>query len=368
ELGAAAVRELDYTVESRPSAPTADELAAAIAGTPPEGAVASQSADAPTQIAELASQITAAASTDGERAVLLQNWLRDPERFDYDLNAPEGTGYDSLVSFLFTERRGYCVHFAASMALMSRQVGIPARVAVGFTTGAPQADGSFVVTSHNMHAWPELYFAGLGWVRFEPTASVGAKPDWTELPEPAEQSAPSPTPTPTTEPSPVPQPDQETADDTESDEQSGLTAIDWRWPAGVVGALLLLVGPGLARALLRRHRLAATTPETRVDGAWRELRASAIDLGLDWPDLTPRQLAGASWPGLNTAGRQGLRRIALLVERRDYSPGLPGDVSVADDVRLVTEQWRASRNRWRQLWTRVVPRSLLMDVRWPWAE
>lgn len=368
QAGAAAVRNLSYSVESRSSEPTAEQLATAIAGTPPEGTVASEApAEVPAQIAELAHQITADGQSDGERAVLLQNWLRDPERFSYDLDAPEGTGYNALVGFLFTERRGYCVHFAASMALMARQVGIPARVAIGFTTGTEQDDGSWLVTSHNMHAWPELYFAGLGWVRFEPTASVGNEPAWTDLPAPAEQSAPAPSPTPTAEASPSPQPGEQPPDDTPT-EQPETLPIDWRWLAGIGGVLLMLLASGLLRAAQRARRLAEGPVEAKVGGAWRELQASAIDLGLGWPELTPRQLAGASWPGMDADGRQALRRIALLVELRDYSPGLPDDVSVAGDVAAVTDQWRASADRWTRLWTRLVPRSLLMNVRWPWSE
>ena len=78
--------------------------------------------------------------------------------FSYSLTLPTGSGYDVLTHFLFTEHAGYCMHFSASMALMARIAGIPSRVAVGFTPGTRQDDGGWEVTSHNMHAWPELYF------------------------------------------------------------------------------------------------------------------------------------------------------------------------------------------------------------------
>ena len=76
------------------------------------------------------------------------NWLNDPARYTYDLNAPEGTGYEVLVNFLFNDRRGYCIHFASSMALMAKAVGIPPRVAVGFTAGTQQADGTGAFTTN----------------------------------------------------------------------------------------------------------------------------------------------------------------------------------------------------------------------------
>src|SRR5690606_36499419 len=66
-------------------------------------------------------------------------------------------------------RRGDCEQFAASMALMARIIGIPSRVAMGYTPGSEVRPGEWVVRSRDAHAWPELYFQGTGWVRFEPT-------------------------------------------------------------------------------------------------------------------------------------------------------------------------------------------------------
>ena len=152
-----AVAGLSYSVDSLLAQPDADELANATADSIDDTGLDD---DVPSEIIDLAHQITDGAQSDGAKALALQNWLNDPARFTYDLNAPEGTGYEVLVNFLFNDRRGYCIHFASSMALMAKAVGIPARVAVGFTAGTQQADGSWLVTSHNMHAWPELYFAG----------------------------------------------------------------------------------------------------------------------------------------------------------------------------------------------------------------
>ena len=55
------------------------------------------------------------------------------------------------------------------MALFARLLGIPARVGMGYTAGSQLADGSWVVQTKDAHAWPELYFDGVGWLRFEPT-------------------------------------------------------------------------------------------------------------------------------------------------------------------------------------------------------
>lgn len=370
ETGPQALANLNYTVDSHIVEPTAQQVAAAVAGTPPEGTVAVEvPAGVPTVIADLARQITAEADTDGRKAIALQDWLRDPERFSYTLDAPPGAGYDSLVNFLTRDFAGYCVHFAGSMALMARVVGIPARVSVGFTPGTRQADGSWLVSSHDMHAWPELYFSGLGWVRFEPTVSVAAPPSWTEVSEPDAEPTPEAEPTPGFEASPTPQAPEPSAEPTEGPgtPTSG-RAIDPAWLPGILGVMLLLAAPGLFRLGLRRSRLQATGSSEQVSGAWRELRATAVDLGLGWPEATPRQIAEAPWPGLDAEGRAALRRVCLLVERLHYSPGLPEQLEVADDVALVAGQWLIGVSGWTRVWTRLVPRSLGMDVRWPWRD
>ena len=70
-------------------------------------------------------------------------------------------------------KRGYCQHFAGAMALMLRFLGIPARVAAGFTSGKRE-DGGWTVTDHNAHAWVEVWFPGYGWLAFDPTPGRGA--------------------------------------------------------------------------------------------------------------------------------------------------------------------------------------------------
>ena len=70
-------------------------------------------------------------------------------------------------------KRGYCQHFAGAMALMLRFLGIPARVAAGFTSGKRE-DGGWTVTDHNAHAWVEVWFPEYGWLAFDPTPGRGA--------------------------------------------------------------------------------------------------------------------------------------------------------------------------------------------------
>ena len=123
--------------------------------------------------------VTAEAANRFDKAVALQDLFRS--EFEYSLTkGPEGSGVDDLEAFLTPGnggRVGYCEQFAASMAVMARVIGIPARMAVGFLKPRSIGDGVWEYSAHDLHAWPELYFDGFGWVRFEPTpgnSAIGA--------------------------------------------------------------------------------------------------------------------------------------------------------------------------------------------------
>ena len=106
--------------------------------------------------------------------VALEAWFRSSGEFTYDEMPPVGAGAPPLVSFVTAQRRGYCQHFAGAMALMLRYLGIPARVAAGFTTGLYNADASeFTVADTNAHTWVEVWFEGYGWLPFDPTPGRG---------------------------------------------------------------------------------------------------------------------------------------------------------------------------------------------------
>jgi transglutaminase-like putative cysteine protease len=106
-------------------------------------------------------------------AIALEAWFRTGD-FTYDETPPVVNGPPPLVSFVTTTRRGYCQHFAGAMALMLRYLGIPARVAAGFTTGLYDADsGEWTVADTNAHTWVEVWFDGYGWLPFDPTPGRG---------------------------------------------------------------------------------------------------------------------------------------------------------------------------------------------------
>lgn len=123
------------------------------------------------QITRIAQEWTAAAQTDFDRIMAIQDRLRGPD-FEYSLDVASRSDGDALVRFLTVDRRGFCQQFATAMAALLRSLGYPARVAIGFTQGSPDADtGEWVVTTDNAHSWVEVRFPDYGWLAFEPTPS-----------------------------------------------------------------------------------------------------------------------------------------------------------------------------------------------------
>ena len=128
---------------------------------------------------------TARLTTTFEKGLALEYWFRETGGFVYDLDVEgKGHGDDFLASWLFDDsaentsyRRGYCEQFATSMAVMTRTLGIPTRVVLGFTPGDLVGVDEVVVRDNNAHSWVELWIPSQGWVSFDPTPrSDGANP------------------------------------------------------------------------------------------------------------------------------------------------------------------------------------------------
>jgi hypothetical protein len=124
---------------------------------------------------EEARRVTSAADTPYEAAVLLETWFRQAGGFTYDEQPPAPFGgTPPLVDFVLSTKRGYCQHYAGAMTLMLRLLGVPSRVAVGFTSGTYDADkGEWTVKDTNAHAWVEVWFPRYGWIPFDPTPGRG---------------------------------------------------------------------------------------------------------------------------------------------------------------------------------------------------
>jgi hypothetical protein len=120
---------------------------------------------------EQARRVTASTTTPYGATLALERWFRSTGGFSYEEEPPRAQG-PPLVDFVLRTKRGYCQHFAGAMAVMLRLLGVPARVAVGFTSGS-RREGVWTVTDHQAHAWVEAWFDGWGWLPFDPTPGRG---------------------------------------------------------------------------------------------------------------------------------------------------------------------------------------------------
>ena len=162
----------DFTVTSLKLQPTPDQLRALGTPAPPAdpGSVETPLGMSPL-ISERALDWTQGASTMYDRVLAIQNHLLDPLSFTYDTTVPAVEGSTAMVNFLYHSHRGFCQQFSSAMALLLRSIGIPARVAVGYTAGKQDAHAlnTWHVTTDNLHAWVEVLFPTYGWLAFEPT-------------------------------------------------------------------------------------------------------------------------------------------------------------------------------------------------------
>jgi transglutaminase-like putative cysteine protease len=379
-----------YAVSSLVVMPTSRQLGQAPA---PRGDLTREytrlPASLPDVVERTAERVTRGAANDYERAVKLQDWFASEGGFRYDTTVTSGTGTAAIERFL-KDREGFCVHFSSTMAAMARTLGIPARVAVGFTPGTVQADGSVSVGLRDAHAWPELYFEGVGWTRFEPTPSRGSTPSYTrpDVPSPDASDPALPTEDASAVPTAAPSTSETCPAQERQQGQCGASAApgavdsaDPGTPAGVValwllGALVVLAIPLLPmlwRLRARARRLgssggrAAADATARVMAAWRELTDTAWDHGIV-PDesQTPRKTAArvVRLGGLDGPAAAAAHRVAGAVEQVLYAPGPRSAAAAAEDVREVRAGLWASAGRWGRLRAALAPRSAIRVI---WA-
>ncbi|MFG3001810.1 transglutaminaseTgpA domain-containing protein [Streptomyces sp. NPDC048340] len=350
------VQGAQYTVRSLLLRPTAEQLQTAPAPNPAIRDEFTKLPDnLPPVVAETARRVTQGAKDNYARAVKLQDYFAVNGGFRYDTKVSSGTGSQAIARFL-ADKEGFCIHFAFSMASMSRSLGIPARVAVGFTPGAKQSDGSVNVSMRDAHAWPELYFEGVGWTRFEPTPRSGITvPDYSR-PETPQIQPTAPTAAPS-QSSAAPAPAPTKSDDCtpalkklgecggpalKQDAGSGggpsLTAV-LVWTAVGLAALVLPLLPMLWRSRVRACRLGAH----EVLAAWQELGDAAWDVGIT-PDgaRSPRGAADriVELGRLEPEAARAVLRIAGAVERALYAP--PGGQVAYDGLEADVLEARAS--------------------------
>ncbi len=381
-------RGLDYTMRAVDLDLSATQLAAAPAAV---GELAARYTGLPLQVPRAvraqAQLVAGDATSEYGRAVALQNWFRRDGGFEYSLErAPEGNGSDELSAFL-DERVGYCEQFASAMAVMARSLDIPARVAIGFLTPERISANGYEYTAYDLHAWPELYFPGAGWVRFEPTPGSRAPtvPTYTreEVPTP-EDLGPSAGPESDATDA-LGNPDGASGRPDLLAEEPGsagaTSGFDWRRAGSVVGGIVLAVGlallPGWARRWRRERRWSA---DPGPEAAWRELRDTALDHARPWPaGLSPQATAlrVADWfgdpgdrhpsprpphgPDYAPHAVAALGRLVHALERSRYARSAdPSSLdALREDTETVTHAIAAGAPRRARQRARWLPASLL---------
>ncbi|MCT9930665.1 DUF3488 and transglutaminase-like domain-containing protein [Planotetraspora sp. A-T 1434] len=410
---------LEYRVATGEPQPTVAQLDAAVSP-PGSGRFLDLPPGLDGQVRAMAVRVTRGAATPYQKAVKLQEWFTHSGKFTYSLRTT-GSGGDALSRFVLTGRSGYCEQFASAMAVMARMLGIPARVSIGYT-GGTKIGKSWVVRTHDAHAWPELYFAGVGWLRFEPTPTGGAGQGTAQVPP---YTVPvTPTANPTTGSSAGP---SSGAGDT-SDHPGGPARRNPRQldrdfggvpvipdpglpvaAKGGIGAgtlLLLALIPALLRLLFwygRRRVLARVTaarpatvrvpapraPETSgelprdvtvraiprdpsayaaraVEAAWAELCDTLTDFGMPRnPSESPRAVARrlTEQYELDAEAAASIRTIASAEERLRYAPTPLDAGPVAADVRRVRRALAATVSKRRRVGAALAPRSTLLRLR-----
>lgn len=123
----------------------------------------------PDRVRDLALQITATEPTSFDKATALEAYLRE---FPYNLEVETPPSRADVADyFLFELKEGYCDYYATSMVVMARAVGLPARFVIGYVNGIYDSlSAEYVITEDYAHSWAQIYFPGVGWVNFEPTA------------------------------------------------------------------------------------------------------------------------------------------------------------------------------------------------------
>ena len=374
---------LSYSVTSREADPSQAAIGNTNQAAPGtiQGQYASYGGPDASRLLAIARLHTRGAVTPLQAAVDLQNWLTS-RAFRYTLK-PDLPQSHWLFHFLTKDRRGYCQQFAWAMAVLARLVGIPSRIAVGYTGGSPGTDGRWHVMTSDAHAWPELYFVGQGWLRFEPTPNGPGQQGTATVPGYAVGRSTGPG---------TAAPGSSSQSHTGPGSSAGLTkknsaadrvghnltdvggatfigsgAGPWL-PVGIPLLVVLLIGtPALARKLTRRRRwLTASGDAAAADAAWLELTDDLADLAMPCnAGETPRAVAArvSGRTGFDPAAVAALTRIVDAEERARYARQPAPGAGLAADLRVVRKAVAATASRKRRLRATLLPASTLAATR-----
>ena len=334
------------------------------------------------QLTAIADQITTGHSDAFSKALALEDWFLSGQ-FTYSLhpnlpNTPAG-----LLAFLTTHMQGYCQQFAFAFAVLARLIGIPSRVAIGYTAGLEGKNGVWHVTTADAHAWPELYFANVGWIRFEPTPGgpggqgTAVQPSYLTSQNDGTTTGPGTKTNPGTSPTKSGRTNAFSFKHVQIPNVTGVPPVVATTGGNHTSDLLLIAAiailalagatPGTTRALVRRRRwrhAASDAGLARV--AWQEICDDLDDFGLRCrPSESPRAVARrvCAETDIDESARQAVGRIAAAVEQARYAPAPETVGPIRSDVAVVRRALGRDAGliiRWRAM---LLPASTLGPVR-----
>ena len=306
-----------YSVQSWVTQVTDVMLRDASGAYPPEIASAylQLPAGLPQRVRDLARRIVAGATTPYDKAVRIQDYLR--QSYPYDLKTPPPPGgRDAVDYFLFDAPGGFCTYYASAMAVMLRSQGVAARVATGYATGSyDYTRGAYQVTPADAHAWVEVYFPGYGWIEFEPTTALTRIHYETPAGSAGQSSEPLP-------PRPI------------------RPAPAWQGialAAAAVAGPILLFGLAYWLRARRQRRGPGPSPARLAEEHYRQLRRVLGWAGLGAaPSATPGEYLQENTPILEGRGALPavLARATRLYQQAVYSPRPPS----YEEVKLAQTQ------------------------------
>ncbi len=342
----------DYTVTSKVLEPTPKQLRQISSSVSSDSPLVALPPTTPPDVKAIAENWSDGASTMYDKVIAIQDHLLDD--FTYDDSVPAQENTTALLNFLQQSKRGFCQQFASSMAVLLRSIGIPTRVAVGFTSGTRDADQPDLwhVSTLNAHAWVEVLFPGYGWLAFEPTptktnpvattyanAPVCARgcgngsegPNGGPKPPPAVQQKPGKSQGDLgLDPQNTAAPPAATAGVAPSPPRHfGARPI---LALGLLIAILVFLLLPVARAFRRRSRLrrAASSPRALILTTYDVFTERAAELGYARPpgetlDEYRKRVAASGLP------RNGdLDRLTQITSKAAYAPASPDDDQARD--------------------------------------
>lgn len=362
-----------YTEDVAEPNPSPDELRVAKPGT----GTLQGSDQVPDEVRRIVNNVVVGKQGAYDKVLALLGYFSPQNGFSYSLKTKTGDTGSALLDFLHN-RVGFCQQYAAAMAIMLRVAGVPSRVVLGATHGKFDSDGNVTVTNHDLHAWVEVQFDGIGWVPFDPTPLSSSPADAgraAALPwaSPAAGASASQSST-TREPSASQRNPGASGQDSSSASASAGSGrgkgvhvpVGFTVAVGLAAVLaaLLSIRPGL-RLRQRSSRWRRARQQQSLAPVWQELRASATDAGHPWPvRTTPRQLP--RWLGeQGVVTDAALQRFVAAAEREFYagaaasSDGFDETLSEAiGSVQLTRRQLLALSGRRHRARLRMWPASM----------